>query len=105
MKTVLTGLTILVFLVALLGSALAQRPSPGPEEERMAQMMKMMEQMQGQMKQMHEQMGHMKQMQTQMSQMKQMHEQMAGMMQQHRAEMQKGCPGATVPDSPKKGGG
>ena len=101
MKTLLTGLTTLVFLVALLGAALAQRPDPGPEEERMAQMMKMMEQMQGQMKEMHQQMGQMKHMQGQMSQMRQMHEQMVGMMRQHRVEMQKGCPGATVPDSKK----
>src|SRR5262245_44917793 len=103
MKTVVAGLTMLVFLGALLGSVLAQQPSPGAED-RMAQMMKMMEQMQGQMKEMHQQMGQMKQMQGQMSQMRQMHEQMTKMMNEHRAEMQKGCPGATVPDSTKKGG-
>jgi len=93
MKTLLTGLAMLALLGAFLGSALAQRPASGPEDERMVRMMKMMEQMQDQMKQMH----------GQMTQMKQMHEQMTGMMQQHRAEMQKVCPGA-APDPTKKGG-
>ena len=104
MKTLLTGLAMLALLGAFLGSALAQRPASGPEDERMAQMMKMMEQMQDQMKQMHGQMAQMKQMHEQMPQMKQMHEQMTGMMQQHRAEMQKLCPGAATPDPTKKGG-
>ncbi len=103
MKTLLTGLTILVVTVAFLGSALGQGPATGPESERMTQMMKMMEQMRDQMTQMHEQMAQMKQMQGQMAQMKQMHDQMNGLMQQHRTEMQKGCPGAA--DSMKKGGG
>lgn len=87
MKTLLTGLAMLALLGAFLGSALAQRPASGPEDERMVRMMKMMEQMHGQM-----------------TQMKQMHEQMTGMMQQHRAEMQKVCPGAAAPDPTKKGG-
>jgi uncharacterized phage infection (PIP) family protein YhgE len=103
MKTLLAGLTTLVVTVAFLGSALGQGPPAGSESERMAQMMKMMEQMQVQMTQMHDQMAQMKQMQGQMTQMKQMHEQMNGLMQQHRAEMQKGgCPGAADPT--KKGG-
>lgn len=103
MKTLLTGLSMLALLGAFLGSALAQRPASGPEDERMARMMKMMEQMQDQMKQMNGQMTQMKQMHEQMTQMKQMHEQMTGMMQQHRADMQK-CPGAAAPDPTKKGG-
>ena len=104
MKTLLTGLAMLALLGAFLGSALAQRPASGPEDERMVQMMKMMEQMQDQMKQMHGQMAQMKQMHGQMTQMKHMHEQMTGMMQQHQAEMQKVCPGAAAPDPTKKGG-
>lgn len=104
MKTLLTGLAMLALLGAFLGSALAQRPASGPEDERMARMMNMMEQMQGQMKQMNGQMTQMKQMHEQMTQMKQMHEQMTGMMQQHRADMQKLCPGAAAPDPTKKGG-
>ncbi len=104
MKTLLTGLAMLALLGAFLGSALAQRPASGPEDERMVRMMKMMEQMQDQMKQMHGQMAQMKQMHEQMTQMKQMHEQMSGMMQQHRAEMQKVCPGAAAPDPTQKGG-
>ena len=52
MKTLLTGLAMLALLGAFLGSALAQRPASGPEDERMVRMMKMMEQMQDQMKQM-----------------------------------------------------
>jgi len=104
MKTLLTGLAMLALLGAFPGSALAQRPASGPEDERMARMMKMMDQMQDQMKQMNGQMTQMKQMHEQMGQMKQMHEQMSGMMQQHRAEMQKLCPGAAAPDPTKKGG-
>ncbi len=104
MKTLLTGLAMLALLGAFLGSALAQRPASGPEDERMVQMMKMMEQMQNQMKQMHGQMTQMKQMHGLMTQMQQRHEQMTGMMQQHRAEMQKVCPGAAAPDPTKKGG-
>ena len=104
MKTLLTGLAMLALLGAFLGSALAQRPASGPEDERMARMMKMMDQMQDQMKQMNGQMTQMKQMHEQMGQMKQMHEQMSGMMQQHRAEMQKLCPGVAAPDPTKKGG-
>ena len=104
MKTLLTGLAMLALLGAFLGSALAQRPASGPEDERMARMMKMMDQMQDQMKQMNGQMTQMEQMHEQMGQMKQMHEQMSSMMQQHRAEMQKLCPGAAAPDPTKKGG-
>ncbi len=104
MKTLLTGLAMLALLGAFLGSALAQHSASGPEDERMARMMKMMDQMQDQMKQMNGQMTQMKQMHEQMGQMKQMHEQMSSMMQQHRAEMQKLCPGAAAPDPTKKGG-
>ena len=100
MRKVVAGLAMLVLLGVFPGSALAQQPNPGPEEERMAQTMKMMEQMQGQMKQMHEQM--MGQMQGQMKQMReQMMGQMSRMMHQHRAEMQKACHGATAPAEPK----
>jgi uncharacterized protein (DUF885 family) len=100
MRKVVTGLAMLVLLGVFPGSAFAQSPNPGPEQERMAQMMKMMEQMQGQMKQMHEQM--MGQMQGQMKQMReQMTGQMSSMMQQHRAEMQKACHGAAASAEPK----
>ena len=99
MRTVIAGLAMLGFLGVFFEPALAQGPNPGPGEERTAQMMKMMEQMQGQMKQMHEQ------MQGQMGQMKQMHEQMmgqmGGMMQQHRGEMMKACHGAAASTAPK----
>ena len=44
MKTLLTGLAMLALLGAFLESALAQRPASGPEDERMARMMKMVEQ-------------------------------------------------------------
>jgi uncharacterized membrane protein (DUF106 family) len=100
MRKVITGLTLLVLLGVFAGSALAQSPNPGPEQERMAQMMKMMEQMQGQMKQMHEQM--MGQMQGQMKQMReQMMGQMSSMMHQHGAEMKKACHGAAAQAEPK----
>ena len=93
MRTVIGGLTMLAFL-GFVQPALAQGPPHGPGDDRMAQMMRMMEQMQAEMKQMHEQ------MQAQMrGHMKQMHEQMMGMngmMQQHRAEMQNTCHGAAA---------
>lgn len=96
MRKVIAGLAMLAFLGAFFEPALAQGPNPGPGEERMAQMMKMMEQMQGQMKQMQEQMQ---------GQMKQMHEkmmgQMTGMMKQHGAEMMKSCHGAAAATAPK----
>ena len=93
MRKIVTGLAMLVLLGVFPGSGLAQQPNPGPEAERMAQMMKMMEQM-------HEQM--MGQMQGQMKQMReQMMGQMGSMMHQHRAEMQKACHGAAAPAEPK----
>lgn len=84
MKTVLAALTMVMFMAASVGPALAQGPATGSEDQRVMQMTQMMEQMK--------------------EQMKQMHEQMSGMMQEHRAQMQKGCPGAAAPDSTKKGG-
>ena len=100
MRKIVTGLAMLAILGVFPGSALAQQPNPGPEQERMTQMMKMMEQMQGQMKQMHEQMmgqmqGHMKQMREQMM------GQMSSMMHQQHAEMQKACHGGAAPAEPK----
>lgn len=104
MKTMLAGFTMVVFLAALPGPALAQGPATGPEDQRLMRMMQTMEQMKDQMKQMHEQMMQMKEMHGQMMQMQQMHERMSGMMQEHRADMKKMCPGAAAPDSGKKGG-
>jgi TolA-binding protein len=101
MKTVLAALTMVVFLA---GPAPAQGPAADSQDQRTMGMMQMMEQMKDQMKQMHEQMMQMKEMHAQMMQMNQMHERMSGMMQEHRAQMQKGCPGAAVPDPTKKGG-
>jgi len=85
MRKIVTGLAMLAILGVFPGSVLAQQPNPGPEQERMTQMMKMMEQMQGQMKQMHEQMMG----------------QMISMMHQQHAEMQKACHGAAAPAEPK----
>ena len=104
MKRALAALTMVVFVAALLTLVFAPRPAAAADDERMARMMKMMEQMNGQMKQMQEQMGQMKQMHGEMAQMKQMHEQMRSMMQEHRAGMQQGCHGAAAPDPAKKGG-
>jgi hypothetical protein len=100
MRTVIAGVAMLALLGVFFAPALAQGPTPGPGEERMTQMMKVMEQMQGQMKQMHEQMY--EQMQGQMKQMQeQMMGQMGGMMQQHRGEMMKACHGAAASTAPK----
>jgi TolA-binding protein len=104
MKRVLTTVTLFMFVAALLAVVFAPRPAAAADDEHMARMLKMMEQMNAQMNQMQQQMGQMKQMHGEMAQMKQMHEQMRGMMQEHRAEMQKGCHGAAAPDTPKKGG-
>lgn len=104
MRRVLAALTMFVFVAALLALVFVPRPAAAADDERMARMLKMMEQMNDQMNQMQQQMGQMKQMHGEMGQMKQMHEQMRGMMQEHRAEMQKGCHGAVTPDPTKKGG-
>jgi uncharacterized membrane protein (DUF106 family) len=104
MKRALAAFTMVVFVAALLALVWVPRPAAAADDERMARMLKMMEQMNDQMKQMQQQMGQMQQMHGEMAQMKQMHEQMRGMMQDHRAEMQKGCHGAVAPDPTKKGG-
>jgi hypothetical protein len=82
-----------------IGHAQPARSGAGPvvDEERMAQMMKMMGEMQEQMKGMREQMqgmGHM------MGQMGQMH----AMMEQHRGQMSHQCssPGPAQPSAPHK---
>lgn len=104
MRRVLATVTLFMFVAALLAVVFTPRPAAAADDERMARMLKMMEQMNDQMKQMQQQMGQMQQMHGEMAQMKQMHDQMRGMMQEHRAEMQKGCHGAAAPDSTKKGG-
>ena len=105
------SLTAIVASLTLLGlfltPAIAQKqtgsPSPGPEEERMARMMTMMEQMEKQMGQMQEQMKGMQgmgAMQGRMGQMRGSMEQMQAMMQQHHAEMQQHCVAAMAPATP-----
>ena len=79
MKSVIAGLTMVVFLAALPGPSLAQGPATSPEDQCMTRMMQMMEQMQAQMKD----------MRGQMMQMGQMHERMRGMMQEQHTDMQK----------------
>jgi hypothetical protein len=97
-------LGMIVALIALLGvllaPAVAQKPQgspdPGPEEERMARMLGMMEQMEGQMKQMHEQMKDMQGMEPmrgRMGRMTGMMGRMTSMMEEHRGEMHRYCPG------------
>jgi hypothetical protein len=110
MKPLGTIVASLALLAVLLAPAIAQKqagsPSPGPEEERMTQMMTMMEQMEKQMGQMQEQMKGMQGMggmQGRMGQMKGSMGQMSAMMKEHRAQMQQRCPGAATPATPKKG--
>ena len=107
MKVLGTIVASLALLGLFLTPAIAQQktgsPSPGPEEERMARMMTMMEQMEKQMGQMQEQMKGMQgmgAMQGRMGQMRGSMEQMQAMMQQHRAEMQEHCAGAMAPATP-----
>lgn len=114
MKPLGTIVASLALLGLFLTPAIAQKqtgsPSPGPEEERMARMMTMMEQMGKQMGQMQEQMKGMQgmgAMQGRMGQMQGSMHQMRAMMQQHHAEMQQNCAGAgamtpATPSTPKK---
>lgn len=107
MKLMGTMVASLALIALFLTPATAQKqtgsPSPGPEEERMARMMKMMGDMEQQMGQMQEQMKGMQgmgAMQGRMGQMQGSMHQMRTMMQQHRAEMQQNCPGAMAPATP-----
>ena len=110
MKSLGTAVASLALLAVFLAPAIAQKPtgspSPGPEDERMTRMMKMMGDMQQQMGQMQEQMKGMGAMQGRVDQMRGSMEQMQAMMQQHRAEMQQHCVGAmapATPSTPRKG--
>jgi hypothetical protein len=107
MKSLGTAVALIALLTAFMTPAVAQKatgsPSPGPEEERMTQMMKMMGDMEQQMGQMQEQMKGMQGMggmQGRMGQMRGSMRQMHTMMQQHRAGLQHGCPGAMAPATP-----
>jgi TolA-binding protein len=114
MKPLGTIVASLALLGLFLAPAIAQKPtgspSPGPEDERMTRMMKMMGDMQQQMGQMQEQMKGMQgmgAMQGRMGQMQSSMHQMRTMMQQHHAEMQQNCAGAgamapATPSTPKK---
>ena len=107
MKPFGTAVAVFALLAVFLTPVTAQKPSvspsPGPEEEQMTRMMKMMGDMQQQMGQMQEQMKGMQGMggmQGRMGQMRGSMEQMQAMMQQHHAQMQQHCAGAMAPASP-----
>jgi TolA-binding protein len=112
MKSLTTIVASLTLVALFLAPAIAQKstgsPSPGPEDEQMARMMKMMGEMEKQMGQMQEQMKSMQgmgAMHGRMGQMKGSMEQMQAMMQQHRAEMREHCQAiapATPPATPQK---
>ena len=99
-------------LGVVLAPAIAQKAkdgaAPGPADDQMTQMMKMMGQMQEQMKGMRDDMAGMKgmgPMQGRMDHMAGMMGQMNGLMREHHAQMmQKGCPGMPSSDRPKPGG-
>lgn len=100
MKPLGTIAALIALLGVLFAPAVAQKPQgspdPGPEEERMAQMLGMMDQMEGQMKQMHEQMKGMQGMEPmrgRMGRMMGMMGQMTSMMEKHRDAMHKNCAG------------
>ena len=107
MKLMGTMVASLALIALFLMPATAQKPtgspSPGPEEEQMARMMKMMGDMEQQMGQMQEQMKGMQgmgAMQGRMGQMQGSMHQMQTMMKQHRAEMRQNCAGAMAPATP-----
>ena len=102
MKMFVTLLALVAVVGVFLLPALAQGPKadPGPEQDRMAPMMKTMGQMQEQMK---GNAGHGADAGPH-GRMMGMMGQMNSMMQQHRAEMLKLCPGAAAPQPPQKGG-
>ena len=108
MKAFGTVVALIALVAVFLTPAIAQKatgsPSPGPEEEQMTRMMKMMGDMEKQMGQMQEQMKGMQGMggmHGRMGQMRGSMEQMSAMMQEHRTWMKDRCP-AAVPTAPKK---
>ena len=90
----------LLGLVLVLGQTPAAGSGPAMDDERMAQMMKMMGEMQEQMKGMREQMKGMGRMERMMGEMSQMR----AMMEQHRGQMMQQCPagGPAQPAVPHK---
>ena len=107
MKSFGTAVALIALLTVFLAPAIAQKatgsPSPGPEEERMTQMMKIMGEMEQQMGQMQEQMKGMQGMGAMPGRMGQMQgsmHQMQTMMKQHHAEMRQNCAGAMAPATP-----
>jgi hypothetical protein len=100
MKPMGTVVAVGALLAVLLAPAIAQKPQSepprGPDEERMARMMTMMEQMEEQMTQMHEQMKGMHgigPMQGRMGRMMGMMGRMTSMMEEHRDEVRTMCHG------------
>ena len=88
MKRVIVGRAMvgLLGLGLVLGPTLPARSGPGMDDERMAQMMKMMGDMQEQMKGMGPMHGRMEHMMGEMGRMRTLMEQHRGQMMQHCAE-------------------
>lgn len=82
----------LLGLGLVLGPTLPARSGPGMDDERMAQMMKMMGDMQEQMKGMRQQMQGMGPMHGRMEQMMGEMGRMRAVMEQHRGQMMQQCP-------------
>jgi hypothetical protein len=93
MKRVIVGRAMvgLLGLGLVLGPTLPARSGPGMDDERMAQMMKMMGEMQEQMKGMRQQMQGMGPMHGRMERMMGEMSQMHAMMEQHRGQMMQQC--------------
>ena len=91
-----TGVVMFALLTALAaGPGGAQPGGPGsrpPDDDRIEQMMKMMQDMQEQMRGMQSRMQGMGPMHSGMDEMMAMMGQMQGMMQQHREQMGRQCP-------------
>lgn len=94
----------LLGLALVLGQTPAAGSGPAMDDERMAQMMKMMGEMREQMKGMGEQMQGMGPMRGRMERMMGEMSQMRAMMEQHRGQMMQHCPagGPAQPSVPHK---
>lgn len=106
MKRLIAGGVLLgiLGLGPAMGASQPARSGAGPmvDEERMARMMKMMDEMREQMKGMREQMQGMGAMHGRMGNMMGQMGQMRTMMDQHRGQMMQHCPAAGAPPAPTK---
>jgi hypothetical protein len=99
---VMAGVALAVPLAVLPGWAQPPATDPGPDEERMPAMMRMMREMHGDMDRMRAEMRGegMHAMRERMQGMAKRMERMTGMMERHQRRLESGCP-AMAPKEPK----